>query len=102
MENTKRIDTTWKEIKSLIEEKRYIESRFEEVYPFIVEEEEKIFLLPNDMKMHVDKISDWGCLVMEYTDPGGKVFGEDGDRFWRMDYDTPDEMFQDMLKETQD
>ena len=66
-----------------------------------LEENEKIFLLPDDVKMHVDKISSWGCLVMEYSDPGMDVLGEDGDRFWRMDYKTPDEMFQNMLKETE-
>lgn len=92
---------TWAEIKSLTEEKQYVESRFEEFYPYTTEDNEKIFLLPDDVKMHVDKISSWGCLVMEYSDPGMDVLGEDGDRFWRMDYKTPDEMFQNMLKETE-
>ena len=52
--------------------------------------------------MHVDKISSWGCLVMEYSDPGMDVLGEDGDCFSREDYETPDALFQDMLKETKD
>lgn len=84
----------------MIDEKRYIETRFEEIYPCIVEENEKIFILPGDVKMHVDKISSWGCLVLEYTDPGDDVLGNDGDTFYRSDYETPDAMFQAMLKET--
>lgn len=91
---------TWQEIPTLIDEKHYVESRFEEVYPYIIEENEKIFLLPDCVKMHVDKISSWGCLVMEYSDPGMDVLGEDGDTFYRLDYKTPDAMFQDMLMET--
>lgn len=74
-----------KAITGLIDEKHYVESRFEEVYPYIIEENEKIFLLPDCVKMHVDKISSWGCLVMEYSDPGMDVLGEDGDCFYRED-----------------
>ena len=95
---------TWPEIPTLIDEKHYIESRFETVYPFIIKKNERIFLLPNDVKMHVVTLycrdPSNNCLVMEYTDPGQEVFGEDGDCFYREDYETPDALFQDMLKET--
>lgn len=105
MENIENRDMTWTEIRSLTDEKLYIISRFEKVYPCVIENEEKTFLLPNNVKMHVDSLR-WpdpsdNCLVMEYTDPGMEVFGEDGDCFYREDYETPDAMFQDMLKETE-
>ena len=106
MVNMARTDLTWKGINSLNDERLYIESRFEKIYPFILENNEKHFLLPNEIKMHVVTMywpnpSD-NCLVMEYTDPGQEVFGVDGDCFYREDYETPNAMFQDMLKETED
>lgn len=45
-------------------------------------------------------ISSWSCLVMEYSDPGMDILGNDGDTFYRSDYKTPDAMFQNMLMET--
>ena len=105
MENMEYNDSTWMGINSLLDEKLYIISRFEKIYPCLIENGEKTFLLPNNIKMHVVSLY-WpnpadNCLVMEYTDPGMEVFGEDGDCFYREDYDTPDAMFQDMQKETE-
>lgn len=58
-----------------------------------------IFELPNDTTMEIDVLyrKSESSLVMEYISPDDN---DDGDQFYPVDFSSPDEMFEAMLKET--
>lgn len=73
--------------------KAFVENRFMEVYPYSEKAGEIIFQLPDGSSMKVVQLRDLSSLVLAYTE-------EDGDLYSPSDYETLDDMFAEMLKET--
>ena len=92
-----------KEEKLLDERINYISSRLKEKYDDAWFGNEQWFILPDNQAIHiVELLSGYNSLVIEYaenTDEKSRHLAEDGSQFSLLDYDTPEEMFDAMMKE---
>jgi hypothetical protein len=70
------------------------------VYLFSEEESSVIFEVDNDTKMKIVELTgkDENSFVMNYYSSDDE---DDGDQYYISEYDTPDELFNAMLEETQ-
>ena len=85
---------TYPENWSLNDARAFVENKFMEVYPYSGKSGEIIFQLPDGSSMKVVQLGgDFNSLVLAYTE-------EDGDLYSPRDYETLDDMFAEMLKET--
>ncbi len=98
---------TWRGIKktndSVLELKAYVIGEFEKIYQFDLVNDNIVFALSDNLFMSIDTIQ-WDenlfCLVMSYGE-SPDLRPDDGDTYYIDDYDTPEELFDAMLKETQ-
>lgn len=85
---------TYPESWSLNDARAFAENKFREVYPYSEKAGEVIFQLPDGSTMKVVQLGGKiNALTLAYTE-------EDGDLYYPEDYDTIDDMFAEMLKET--
>lgn len=100
---TEKSVTTWTELLSKNDSieiiKKLIEEKFKEYYGCFNKDRILYFDLPHETTMELVILKwDTECgIVMSYNSPGDS---EDGDVFYPNDYNTFDEMFEAMLKET--
>lgn len=103
MEREETTDMIWTETKSLDERRteirKYIENRFKEIYPFREIKNKVVFLLPDGFEMSLFSMGGlkFDCLGMNYTN---SQEDDDGDLYSIDDYETANELFNDMLEET--
>lgn len=92
-----------KEEKSLDERIDYISDRLKEKYDDVWFGDEQWFILPDNQAIHiVELLSGYNSLVIEYaenTEEKSRNLAEDGSQFSILDYDTPEEMLDAMMKE---
>jgi hypothetical protein len=101
MENMETTVTTWTEVlKNYKSVKDYLITRMKNVYLFSEEESSVIFEVDNDTKMKIVELTgkDENSFVMNYYSSDDE---DDGDQYYISEYDTPDELFNAMLEETQ-
>lgn len=101
MENMETTVTTWTEVlKKYKSVKDYLITRMKNVYLFSEEESSVIFEVDNDTKMKIVELTgkDENSFVMNYYSSDDE---DDGDQYYISEYDTPDELFNAMLEETQ-
>ena len=87
--------------------KESIERLFEEKYEYVQFKNrhlkgEKLFVSKNGYAFHIDKITEYNCLVIEHSDSveeAEKLMLEDGDLFYLDNYADDNELFAAMLNE---
>lgn len=88
---------------SLIKDRiKYISSQLEERFSYVWFGDEQWFILPNEEAIHVVGLgSGYNALLIEFAEDqeiSSRNLAEDGDLYFIDDY-TPEEMFDEMMKE---
>ncbi|MDD6742215.1 MAG: hypothetical protein PUE22_01720 [Roseburia porci] len=89
--------------KLLRERRRYISEQLKKKFDDVYIGDEQWFILPDNQAIHiVELLSGYNSLVIEYAeniDEKSRHLAEDGSQFSILDYNTPEEMFDAMMKE---